>query len=442
MSDSINVSRQLAEREGVYSHAKRSPGQALRFQMTTINLAWRNMWRNWRRTVIALVAIVLGLLMLLFMDGLIKGSDQAIFGNAVRLYGGNIQVHAPGFREKAKRLPLLAVTNPDSVVATAKGLPEVVSASKRINTGGMISTREGAFSVAITAIEPALEAENSIQAENVVAGRFLLPEDGDAVFIGQGLADLLGVTAGDRVTLLGRGAHEQMRQRTMTVVGVYDLGMDEAEKGMAFITLPEAQTLYDLRDEATEVTIVLNQVGQEAAVLGALQSAYPELEVDSWETLRPELRQTMDTKAAVSGFVGMIVLLIASIGVLNLMLMAVFERTREMGVLAALGMKNRQIMELFLVEGTLIGVVGAVIGCIVGGLVVGIFGQVGFDLSSVSNTNMGEITALMGSRIYTSFSVPDIVGRGIAVAVIAALASLYPAWQASRQEPAVALHHV
>jgi ABC-type lipoprotein release transport system permease subunit len=209
---------------------------------------------------------------------------------------------------------------------------------------------------------------------------------------------------------------------------------------MVLITVPEAQTLFNLRDEVTEVVISLENVGQEHAVVGALRSALPGYEVDAWDTLRPELRQTMDTKAAVSTFFSFVVLLIASIGILNLMLMAVFERTREMGVLAALGMKGRQIMGLFLLEGALIGVVGALIGCTVGAIVLLIVGNIGLDFSSMSG--MGEATALMGGRIYPSFTLADLVGPGVAVAVIAALASLYPAWQAARQEPAKALHHV
>lgn len=435
MSESIKV----ASPDRAYGRSATSGVRRALFPATSLKMAWRNMWRNWRRTAIALVAIVLGIIMILFVDGLIKGSDQAIFGNMVRLYGGNVQIHAVGFRDKAKRLPLLPVENVDSVLGVVRSQPNVTLAAKRINTGGMISSREGAFPISITAIEPAVEAPHSIQAEHVVAGRFLLPEDEDAVFIGKGLADLLNVAVGDRVTLLGRGAHEVMRQRSMTVVGIYDLGMAEAEKGMAFMTLPEAQTLYDLRDQATEVTIVLQKVGQEDALQRALQAALPGYEIDDWDTLRPELRQALDTKAVTTTFISFVVLLIASIGILNLMLMAVFERTREMGVLAALGMKGRQIMGLFLLEGTLIGVVGAVIGCSIGVAMLLILGQTGLDFGQ---SNMGEVTALMGSRIYPSVTAPDVIMRGIVVAIIAALASLFPAWQASRQEPAKALHHV
>jgi ABC-type lipoprotein release transport system permease subunit len=405
-----------------------------------LKLAWRNAWRNWRRTTIAVVAVVLGMVLLLTLDGFIKGSDQAIFGNAVRLYGGNIQAHASGFGEKASRLPLLPLDSPDAVIEAARAQPQVVAASKRINTGGIVSSREGTFPVTITGIEPAAEASLSIQAENVSQGRFLQDGDGDAIFIGQGLADLLDVSAGDRVKLLGRDKHEEMRQRTMTVVGVYDLGMAEAEKGAAFVTLAEAQSLYGLRDQVTEVSISLQSVGQEGVVISALRTALPGYEIDCWDTLRPEIQETFATKLAFTTVIGLIVIFIASIGILNIQLMAAFERTREMGVLAALGMKGRQIMNVFLLEGTMIGALGSTIGGLLSVVLLGLLGQVGIDFSFVAE--MGEITALMGDRLYPSISPLDVVSRTLTATFIVGLASFYPAWQASRKEPVEALRHV
>lgn len=406
----------------------------------SVKLAWRNMWRNWRRTSIALVAIVLGLILLLLMDGMIKGSDQAIFGNAVRLYGGNLMVHAPGYRAKASRLPLLPLENAGAVVQAARSQPHVLAAAKRINTAGIASSREGTYAVEITAIEPQVEAPLSIQAQNIAEGRFLQADDGDAILIGRGLADRLHVAPGDNLVLLGRSKNETMRQHSMTVVGIYDLKLPEIEKRMVFITLPEAQTLYNLRDQATEVSISLESVGQEDATVARLQAAIPTYEVDSWATLRPEIRQTLDSKMAFSSFFGFVVVLIASIGILNLMMMAVFERTREMGVLAALGMKGRRVMGLFLLEGSLIGAVGAVIGCGLGAVLLALLGRVGIDLAF--GASMGELTALMGSRLYPTIAWTDFITRGVVVILIAALASLYPAWQASHKEPAEALHHV
>ncbi len=183
------------------------------------------------------------------------------------------------------------------------------------------------------------------------------------------------------------------------------------------------------------MSIFLRNIGQEQEILPALRAALPGYEVDSWETLMPEMRQILETKMAFSGFFGLVVVFIGCIGILNLMMMAVFERTREMGVLAA-----RQVMALYLLEGTLIGVVAALIGAGLGVLLIGLLGRVGIDISYASG--MGEATALLGTHIYPVIGFDNILGRAITVTIIAALASLYPAWQAARKEPTEALRHV
>jgi ABC-type lipoprotein release transport system permease subunit len=407
----------------------------------TFKLAWRNMWRNWRRTVIAVVAIVLGLILLLLFDGIIKGSDQAIFGNAIRFYGGNLQVHAPGYRDKAARLPMLPLDDPAAVVKAAQALPDVQAVSQRINTAAIIINRGTSVPVAITAVQPDVEASISLQAENVAQGRYLKADDGDAIFIGKALADRLGVTVSDNVTLLGRSKNETMRQHNFVVVGIFDLGVPDAEKGTVFIPLADAQTLYNLRNQVTEVPIFLKQIGNEAEVMAALQAQLPNYEIDSWQTLKGDLKETLNAKLAYTSFFGIVVIVIASIGILNLMLMAVFERTREMGVLAALGMKGRRIMALFLLEGSFIGVVGAAIGCAIGVLLIAVMGSAGIDLGKLT-TGMGEVGVLMSGKLYPIVTVPGLISRAVIVVIIAALASLYPAWQASRKEPSKALHHV
>ncbi len=415
--------------------------------MKLTKMAWRNMWRNWRRTLIASVAIILGIVLLIFMDALIKGSDQAIYGNAVRMYGGNVQVHAPGYREKSSRLPLLPLADSETVVATIAAFesPEkITSTSKRINTGGMVSTGAGNYPVTITAIEPEKEAPVSLFAENISNGRFLSNDDGDAIVIGQGLADLLEVGVGDRVMVVGRRLNESMRQRPMTVVGIYSLGMDSAERGSVFINLPTAQTLYNLRNQETEVVVSLENIGKESEIIADLQAKLPGYEVDSWDTLSPEIQQALQSKSAATGILGMLVVLIASIGILNLMLMAVYERTREMGVLAALGMKGRQITTLFLMEGTFIGLFAAVVGVILGGLLVAALDQAGgiYIGSLTEAAGDAEVYALMGDRMYPVFSLATAVGYALLVVIISAIASFFPAWQASRKEPAEALHHI
>ena len=409
-----------------------------------IKMAWRNMWRNWRRTLIASVAIVLSMILLIFFQAFMDGMDQAIYGNTVRLYGGNVLIHAPGYRDISTRLPLLPVADADAVLAAAKNEPNVLAASKRINTAGLISNRDASQAVNITAIQPAIEAPISLAADNMVNGRFLLPEDGEEIVIGQALADHLNVTVGDRVSLLGRRKNESMRQRTMTVVGIFDLGLGDAEKGLVFMNLPAAQTLYNLRGEVTEIAIILEEIGQEDVLIDTLAPQFPNHEVDSIYTLRPEFADALATDRLFGILFGGILLLMGGIGILNLMLMAVFERTREMGVLAAMGMKGRQIMSLFVLEGSFIGLIGAIIGCFFSWLLIMWFGQKGIDFSMYTEEleGAGEIYALMGTVLYPAISFSVIIIYGFAAIAIAALASLIPAWQASRHEPAESLHYV
>ena len=167
----------------------------------------------------------------------------------------------------------------------------------------------------------------------------------------------------------------------------------------------------------------------------------PGYEVDSWLTLNPEFAQVMDLSVAATVFFGFIVVAMACIGILNIMLMTVYERTREMGVLAALGMKGRQVMGLFLLEGAMIGAVGALGGCSLGWLAMLAFNTSGgYDMSSF--TSVGEVYALMGDAFYATIDPLSILRIGLLLVVTAVLASLIPAWQASQREPAEALHHI
>ena len=409
-------------------------------------MAWRNVWRNWRRTVIAGIAIALGLAFILLFDGFLGGMNEALYGNTVKLQGGHVQVHAPGFREKANRLPLLPLLDPGAAVEAALAQPEVVVVSQRIETGGMVSSREGTLSVVITGIEPEREAPVSMVAENVVQGRWLEGSDEDVLLIGQAMAERLEVTVGDRVTLVGRATHQQMRRRTMTIVGIYDLGIPEVEKSMVYVSLLEAQTLFDLRDQATEVAIHLEQVGQEPPVVERLQAALSGYEVDAWDTLDPTTKEMMELEAQIMNMFGMVILLIAGVGILNLMLMVVFERTREIGLLAAMGLKRRETVMLFLLEGVLIGLLGALAGSVLGGVIGAYYGRVGIDwmalYGGIDVGEFSELIGLMGDRLYLRIGIDVLARRALTVGVIAALASLYPAWQASRREPAEALQYV
>jgi ABC-type lipoprotein release transport system permease subunit len=405
-----------------------------------LRLAWRNIWRHRRRTVIVVLAIGLTMWMMIMYDGLIGGFQQAIYGNAIKVLGGNIQVHAPGYQEKAAQAPLLPLANGPAIVQAALTQPQVVAASQRIITGGLASSREGAFAVSIVGVEPEKELPVSLVGQKVAKGRYLEASDQDLVYIGQGLATAMGVDVGDRFTLAGRATHEQMRSRTMTVVGIFDIGMSDIEKRTVYMSLGEAQNLYGLSGQITEVAISLKQIGQEPAVISALKRVLPDVEFASWQTSFPELEAAIATKSQGMEIFSYIMLIIVGIGILNLLLMAVFERTREIGVLGAIGLHPGQISLLFLLEGAMMGLVGAAFGVTLGLLFNILFGVIGFDFTAFSSIT--SYTALISGKIYSTLGTEKLLGHVLAVVIIAILASFYPAREAAQQEPAKSLHYV
>lgn len=408
--------------------------------MLYLRLAWRNIWRHRRRTLIVFLSIGLGMALMMFYDGFVAGFEQAIYANAVKVLGGNIQIHAEGYKQEMDAMPLLPVPEDARLVQAALVQPGVVAASRRINTGGLATSREGAFSVQIIGIEPEAELPVNLAAQNVSDGRYLTADDRDSVFIGRGLADIMGITVGDRFTLVGRATHNQMRQRTMTVAGIYDLNLREIEKKMVYITLAEAQDIYDMFGQSSEVTISMEKLGSEEAVITALRGAVPGIEIDSWKTIFPEMQAALESKGGVMNVFSVIILMIAGIGIMNMLMMAVYERTREIGLMGSLGMKPRQISNLFLLEGAMMGVAGLVFGILLGLAINFLLGKVGFDYSAFAS--LTEYTALINERVYPTIGIEKLPLRGITVLVISILAALYPAREASRREPAEALHYV
>jgi ABC-type lipoprotein release transport system permease subunit len=405
-----------------------------------LRLAWRNIWRHRRRTIIIVLAMSMTLALMMFYDGTVSGFTDAIYGNAVKVLGGNIQVHAAGYRAQANSTPLLPLPDPQAAIKAAEANPLTLGAVQRINTGGLVTNHEGAFAVGITGIEPETELNLNIIGQYVKAGRNLTSADTDNILIGKGLADAMSVQVGDRITLVGRSQHEQMRQRTMTVVGIFDLGMTDIEKQTVYISLGEAQSLYDLNGQSTEVAVFLKRIGQESAVINSMKPSLPGYEIESFEANYPDLASAINTKGGVMNIFSVVIIAIAGVGILNLLLMAVYERTREIGMLGAMGLKPRQISLLFILEGIMIGLVGVAVGILFGLVINGLLMKVGLDFGSFSSIT--SYMALIKGKVYPTWGIEKLVMRASVVAIISALASVLPAIEAGLREPAEALHYV
>ncbi len=410
--------------------------------MLLLKLAWRNLWRNRRRTLLVVMAMGMMMSFLVMYDGMLYGFESAVYGNAIKLSGGNIQVRAIGYEDSYSANPMLPLGDGLDIVAAAEGQPNVEAVLRHANTGGLVSNREGIFSVSIYGIEPEKEGPvNPIfQEEFLMEGRLLEANDEDVVFIGKGLADAMDVGVGDRITMSGKSSHDEMRQRTMTIVGIYDINLASLERQGLYISLSEAQHLYDLDNNVTEVILYTKVTGKEAPIVEGLNASLNGYEISTWKTAIPELSSTVEMKNAIMTGFSAVLLGIAGIGIFNILLMAIYERTKEIGLLGAIGVKPRQITFLFLIEGIMIGLVGAVVGIIMGYLITSLLGIYGINYGFA--VDMIDYMALMGTHIYPAFDINLTLQRAAMVAIISALAAWYPAVEASRREPADALHHV
>lgn len=406
-----------------------------------LRLAWRNLGRHKRRTLIVGLSIALALMLMIFYDGLVHGFQDAVYGNAIKVLGGNIQVHAAGYEEDLSANPLLPLSDPAEIGRGLSEQPGVTDVLPRIVTGGMAISPAGGYGVQIVGLDPAEEERASLISKNIVAGRYLFSSDLEAAVVGKGLAETLDLEVGDTFTLTGRSSSDQMSRRTMVLAGIYDLQMPDMEKTMVYITLPQAQEMFDLEGEVTELVVQMEKLGGETEVVSAVASRFPgQYELKTWKQAYPELEAALGKKGEIMDVFGTVMLLVTGIGIFNLLMMAVFERTREIGVLGALGLKPRDISLIFLLEGMLMGAVGAALG-ILGGVGLNLLlQQTGLDYSQF--TGGGSFLALLSSKIYPSLGLERLPQRVLVVLVIALLSALVPARSAARQEPATALHYV
>jgi ABC-type lipoprotein release transport system permease subunit len=399
------------------------------------NIAWRDLGRNKRRSALTLVAVALGLALNVVVSGLVEGEVAGALENSIRLQTGHVQMREESYNEDKVSLKwedLLA--DAPELAARAQALPSVKVATPMLWASGILGTRDETTGVRVFGIDPQSEAYTPIN-DSIVAGEFLAPDDRSGILIGQQLAKSLGLAAGQQVSLLVNTADEQPDEAVFTIRGLYNTGVPVYDETTVFLPLAKAQAFTRTEGRASSIFILLHRQEDADAVVSALAS--PGLNVLTWRDLNQVMLQAVETSMGIMYLVYLIVLAVVAVVIANTLLMAVFERTREMGILAALGMKGRQIMTMFLLEAGTLALAGIVLGLILGSFGVLYFATQGYYVGSSAEI-AGPAFAL-GNTIYARFSPSAMAGLSAAALVITLLASLYPAWFAARKEPIDAL---
>ena len=408
--------------------------------MLFFNMAWRNVWRNRRRSLLTVMAISLGLGFNIFMRAIGDGFHEQMVDNSVRSHIGHLVVHRAGYHDDPginKTLP-----SPDAVESAIQSLPDLRAYSLRVLGDGLASTAENSAGVAIVGVDPAMERKVTTISRGIVKGHYLREGEVRPVLIGARLAVNLKAGIGDKVVLLVQAADGSMGANLFRVVGIFRSGAPELDSGMAFILRKDAQELFSLQNRETEAVVLLNSSLGVPAAQQSLQSklAGKDVEVLTWYQVEPFLLQFIQLDDAFFYIIVIIFFVVISIGILNTIMMSVFERVREFGVMMALGTKPRQIVKMVVEEAFVLALVGAVIGS-----AIGISSSLYFATAGMNLSSWAEGAAALGMTstvVYTRLTAANVVISNLAVLVVVVLVGLYPALHASRLRPVEAIRHV
>lgn len=397
-------------------------------------LAWRNLWRNYRRTLIMLLAIALGAWAMIFMTALLRGMVDDMVRQGIVMLPGHVQMHAAAYRDDPSVSHSLPA--PDKALLEVLGGVDVTAWTSRVKVPAMISSEYENRGVTLLGVDPEGELALGFKSEDIVEGRFLGSADDPGVVIGRKLMERLETRLGKRVVLMSQDPDNAIAEGGFRVVGVFRAEMETREEGFVYAGRSVVQDMLGIGSAVSEIAVLGRDYQAPETLATAVRAAVPaDREVLSWLQLDPYLATMM---RVMNGFVlvWMVVIFLAlSFGLVNTLMMAVFERVREIGLMRALGMRPSAIVYQILVESLMLLALGLITGNLLAIATI-IPLKDGIDLSVVS-----QGMEMMGasSVLYPVLLWYDLVLANVVVIVLGMITSLLPAWRAAQYRPVEAL---
>lgn len=403
----------------------------------TLRLAWRNLWRQPRRTWLTTGAMIFSNVLLVFMISLQVGMYQMMIENTLRSTSGHLQVQAEGYLDEQR----MRQTVPD-VAGLAERLRNELgleTVAPRAVAFALASSEERSYGIQVRGVEPALEGRVSSLPGLVRQGRFLSEEGYDEIVIGKVLARNLMVEPGDELTLIGSGRDGSFAAAVATVVGIIDSGVPDLDRSFAEISLGFFQETFSMGDAGHGVVVLAPGLLQVPSLKSRMRAALPPdsgLVVHDWMALQPGLKQAVQADFTSAWFMYGVLIILVAFSVLNTQLMSVLERTREFGIVLSLGMTPGRLGRLVLLETTLMGLLGMVLGIVLGSLVLAWFNVQGFTYPGLEEM-AGKFN--LPDRIYPPFSAIGLLLGPTVLLAASVMASIYPVIKLYLLEPVAAM---
>jgi ABC-type lipoprotein release transport system permease subunit len=406
----------------------------------TLRMAWRNLWRQKRRTWLTATAMIFSNVLLVFMICLQFGSYDMMITNTLQAFSGYLQVQAEGYREN----PRLRSSIPEVQGLTADIRERLPSArvTARAAAFALASSELRSFGIQVTGVQPETEPGVSTLPGLVSQGRYLRPGAAAEIVIGAVMARNLRVDVGDEITLLGSGHDGSFAAGLLEVVGIFESGSRDMDRSVAQVPLPWFQEVFAMDGRGNSIAISVDSL---EAVSGAVQvvrsmlADQSQLVVLDWNALHPGLRQAIQADMSSAWLMYGVLIVLVAFSVLNTQLMSVMERTREFGVISALGVRPRRLAGLVLLETALMALLGFVIGLVLGWLVSWYFNVYGFTYPGMEE--LGERFNLP-AEMYPSLDAFSLLLGPTVVFGFCLLAAIYPALKLYRLRPVEAMRAV
>ena len=387
--------------------------------------------------MIVLGSVVVGVISIIFMDALTNGFSQQMLFNQIDINVGHIQIHKNGFM--ANKNIKSYIPDNQKVEEAIKSTLGIKAVSKRVISFGLLSSASNSAGVYMYGVIPEDEASVSIINKSIISGEFLSGGVREIV-IGEKLAEKLGVEVGDKVVGMANRIDGSIGSDVFRVKGIFSTSNSEFDRAYIYINIENIRSMLDLGDKVYEYTITTNDYRDASQIAQQIKNKLnAKYEVLSYKDILPLLIMQIEMSKQQMVVVNLIIGLALIFGIINTMLMTVYERIREIGVLMSIGMKNSKLFSMIVLEAFILGFLGAVIGLVVGSAIVLPLSASGIDLSIFSD----GLNALgTGSIIYPVLTFDGIITTIIMIPFITILGAIYPAVKAIRLEPVNAIRYV
>ena len=408
-------------------------------------IALRNIFRNKRRSVLTGLSIAVAVMIAIYLWSLLTGIMDNLFNNTIRMLNGHVRILNTDYVKREKMLPLEAnIQNYKPLEKIAEANPNVTMAVGRIKFGVLMDYKGNNKPVFGTGVVPELESRISRLDQKIVEGR-MIKAGQEEMNIGANLANELGLKLGDTLTVVTQTAYGSVTAMNLKIVGVFSYGVVSIDKTTFYMPLDKAQELLDLDNAVTEIFVFIKDMNQAPKVAkeikASLDQVYPgQYATKAWQD-QGILFVYMGLARNIYASIYFLILFLASFTILNTMFMAVLERTKEIGMMKSLGMKNRQVMGVVLFEAMLIGIIASFVGAIWGSGVAYYLTVVGIDFTATFE-QMGQFNFPLSS-VYRAIFSWGIVFFGFCMGILFSVAAaIPPALRAARMEPTEALREL